>query len=147
MFHALRARLQVLILLGRINIKTGGINSYVQPSASIMGLMKDSMMVGEYSRRSYTLIPGSLNIEITGCDVTHPAPGVTTRPSVASLVASIDEGATRYRVYLDAQPPRQEMITNIASMLEVSTEIVTCIISHADLFAAGRAAQLPGEAR
>ncbi len=76
-------------------------------------------MVGEYPRHSYTLVLDLLGIEITGCDVTHPAPGVTTRPSVASLVASIDEGATRYRVYLDAQPPRQEMITSIASMLEV----------------------------
>ncbi|KAJ3557975.1 hypothetical protein NM688_g1185 [Phlebia brevispora] len=84
----------------KINVKAGGINSYVQPKTSVINIMQESMIVG--------------------CDVTHPAPGVMTRPSVASLVSSIDEGATRYRAYVDAQPPRQEMITNIAGMLEAA---------------------------
>ena len=47
---SLRASSQRLIVAYRINMKTGGINSYVQPSTGIMGIMKESMMVGEFFR-------------------------------------------------------------------------------------------------
>ena len=80
--------------------------------------MKESIFIGESSMLViYHIFHAK---QSAGCDVTHPAPGVTTRPSVASVVASMDEGATRYRVYLDAQQPRQELITNIAKMIDVS---------------------------
>ena len=55
----------------------------------------------------------------SGCDVSHPAPGVYDRPSVASLVASADRSATRYKVFARAQRPREELITDIAEMLLV----------------------------
>ena len=78
--------------------------------------------------------------------MSHPAPGVTTCPSVASLILSINVGATRYRVFHDAQPPRQEMIMSIHEMFEVrdllSTKtwfnnlVLICanLSNHANLF-------------
>lgn len=57
-----------------------------------------------------------------GCDVAHPSPGVTSRPSVASLVASVDEFATRYHTEVRVQPPRQEAIDGIGEMVKVSVD-------------------------
>lgn len=55
-----------------------------------------------------------------GCDVGHPSPGVTNRPSIASLVASVDENATRYVADVRVQAPRQETIIEIGDMIKVS---------------------------
>ena len=52
-----------------------------------------------------------------GCDVSHPAPNVKDRPSLVSVVTSYNSTATKYRVYLDCQRPRQEIIEQIAQML------------------------------
>ena len=100
-------------------MKVGGINSYVTPHERIIDMMKDAIIVGESTfvrDRTRVLI----SCYVLGCDVTHPPPGVTSRPSVASLVASMDVGATRYKVHLDVQSPRQEIISNMVPMLDVS---------------------------
>lgn len=51
--------------------------------------------------------------------MTHPSPGVKNRPSIASVVSSVDPEATRYHASLSVQGPRQEIITDIKSMLQV----------------------------
>ncbi|EKM55524.1 uncharacterized protein PHACADRAFT_121053 [Phanerochaete carnosa HHB-10118-sp] len=83
----------------KINTKTGGINSILH--SPISDFLKDCMIV----------VP-------PGCDVAHPSPGVTSRPSIASLVASEDEFATRYSTEVQVQPPRQESIDGIGGMIE-----------------------------
>ena len=70
---------------------------------------------------------------IVGCDVTHPAPGVTNRPSVATLVASMDPFATKYHVYVSVQMPRQEIVTDIAVLLHVRTHVVLSLCEVAYL--------------
>ena len=102
----------------RINVKIGGINSYAAPHERIIEMMKDVIIVGALTfvrdrTRALTLC------DVVGCDVTH-SPGVTCRPSVASLVVSTDVGATRYKVHLDVQSPCLVIITNIVPMLDVS---------------------------
>ena len=60
-------------------------------------------------------------MEATGCDVTHPSPGVR-RPSVASLVASNDRELSKYRVEYAVQNPRAEIIeVSLALRLPILT--------------------------
>ncbi|KAI0818690.1 Piwi domain-containing protein [Irpex lacteus] len=54
---------------------------------------------------------------VVGCDISHPAPGVRNRPSIASLVASIDSVCTRYTAHVRCQEPRQEVIEDLKGML------------------------------
>ncbi|KAI0811262.1 Piwi domain-containing protein [Irpex lacteus] len=72
----------------KINTKCGGINSFVRSNLAST-LIKESMIVG-----------------------------VTNRPSVASVVSSIDAEATRYSALLSVQEPRTEIITEIKSMIQ-----------------------------
>jgi len=54
---------------------------------------------------------------VVGADVTHPGPGITTRPSIASLVFSWDPDATQYVAMSSVQAPRQEMIGDLKAMM------------------------------
>ena len=54
-----------------------------------------------------------------GMDVGHPSPGVATRPSVTSLVASVNWDCTQYVAFCGVQQPREEMIQNLEEMLTV----------------------------
>ena len=67
----------------------------------------------------------------TGCDVAHPSPGVTNRPSVAGLVASVDNWATRYYAELSVQLPQQETISSIGGMIRVSSSALSMLVAHA----------------
>ncbi|KAI0032358.1 Piwi domain-containing protein, partial [Vararia minispora EC-137] len=58
-----------------------------------------------------------------GADVAHPGPGIFTRPSVASVVASYDSNWAKYGSYLDMQAPRLEYIENIEAMMRVCTPV------------------------
>ncbi|KAF8436955.1 Piwi domain-containing protein [Boletus edulis BED1] len=81
----------------KINAKLGGVNTV--PNASVlMNLAKSAYM-------------------IMGADVGHPAPGVLDQPSVASLVASYDRQAMKYRAYTTIQPPRMETIEELQHMI------------------------------
>ena len=55
---------------------------------------------------------------VTGADVSHPSPGVQ-RPSVAGLVGSVDEEASRYVSTCTAQMPRLEIIADLKNMMKV----------------------------
>ncbi|KIY69858.1 Piwi-domain-containing protein [Cylindrobasidium torrendii FP15055 ss-10] len=56
---------------------------------------------------------------VVGADVSHPAPGSSAnRPSIASVVASIDRLASRYTAKISVQEGRVEMIQNLKGMLK-----------------------------
>ncbi|THH33923.1 hypothetical protein EUX98_g245 [Antrodiella citrinella] len=78
----------------KINAKIGGVNSMV--SSSSLNL-------------------NNLSTMIVGCDVSHPGPGAQ-KPSVASLVASMDQEVTKYASFARVQTPRLEMILEIKEM-------------------------------
>ncbi|KIP09095.1 hypothetical protein PHLGIDRAFT_116659 [Phlebiopsis gigantea 11061_1 CR5-6] len=94
----------------KINARTGGVNSVARSPE--LAFFKDCMVVG--------------------CDVAHPSPGVRSRPSIASLVASADEFATRYTTEVRVQPPRQEAIESIGPMMEAiqSEYCHFCVFAH-----------------
>ena len=51
---------------------------------------------------------------VVGADVTHASPG-SMAPSVSAIVTSMDKYACRYSTFLRAQPPREEVITEMNS--------------------------------
>ena len=56
---------------------------------------------------------------VIGADVSHPRPG-THRPSVASLVASVDVNACRYVADVSSQTARLEPIQRLRPMFAVN---------------------------
>ncbi|KAI0797904.1 Piwi domain-containing protein [Abortiporus biennis] len=82
----------------KIHAKIGGVNSHVQSPA--MGMLKNAMVIG--------------------CDVSHPAPGVFNKPSIASMVSSYDRKATRYRIQGAVQLPRQEIIQDLEQFMKTA---------------------------
>lgn len=54
-----------------------------------------------------------------GADVGHPGAGVSTQPSVASLVWSYDMHAMKYAAFSSVQEPRQENIEELEPMMKV----------------------------
>ncbi|KAJ2335261.1 hypothetical protein GGH92_008077 [Coemansia sp. RSA 2673] len=92
----------------KINAKLGGSNQAL-PSAHLEQLL----------RRKPTLF--------LGCDVTHPAPGEQHKPSIASVVGSVDFVGLRYVATLIQLPSRQEMVDKLQE----------AIVRHLKLFFKG----------
>ena len=70
-----------------------------------------------------------------GCDVSHPPPDVDTRPSVASVVASVDSRAAFYTAAIQVQPPHVEMIQNLRDMVWVEiSRIFTSLLFLSEAF-------------
>lgn len=91
-------------VLLKINAKLGGHNVKVQPSA-------DTKLNPRFLSTPHIVL---------GADVTHPAPGGGSRPSVAAVVGSYDRHAMQFSGALRNQPSRQEMIDKMGEMfLEV----------------------------
>ena len=63
-------------------------------------------------------------ISSLGCDVSHPPPNIDTRPSVASVVASVDSRAAFYTAAIQVQPPHVEMIQNLRDMVWVEISYI-----------------------
>lgn len=78
----------------KINAKLGGINTIIDPPASIF----------------------SKPVIVMGADVTHPAPGDIRKPSIAAVTASMDRYASIYRADCSVQKHRQEIIADLESM-------------------------------
>ncbi|CAL1713053.1 unnamed protein product [Somion occarium] len=78
----------------KINAKIGGVNCYVPLTEKLL---------------TKTIV--------VGCDVSHPAPSVDNRPSIASLVASVDDKATVYTAQIQVQEPHVEIIQNLRDMV------------------------------
>ncbi|KAJ2781561.1 hypothetical protein H4R18_002793 [Coemansia javaensis] len=62
-----------------------------------------------------------------GCDVTHPGPGEQHRPSIASVVGSVDFMGLRYAATLIQLPSRQELVGKLQE----------AVIRHLKLFFRG----------
>ncbi|KAF9409905.1 Eukaryotic translation initiation factor 2C [Podila epigama] len=77
----------------KINAKLGGVNNTVPMNAI----------------RFCTDVPTL----VIGADVTHPAPGETSRPSVCAVVGSMDRFAFKYAGRLQAQNGRVEIIERL----------------------------------
>ncbi|ELR02128.1 hypothetical protein GMDG_05287 [Pseudogymnoascus destructans 20631-21] len=55
---------------------------------------------------------------VVGIDVTHPSPGsLSTAPSVAAIVASIDSTLSQFPCELSVQEGRKEMVTDLSEMM------------------------------
>ncbi|KAF7789534.1 hypothetical protein EIP86_000480 [Pleurotus ostreatoroseus] len=112
----------------KINAKCGGINSTV--NAPAMQFIKDAMIVG--------------------CDVSHPSPGITNKPSIASVAASVNDTATRYNAFVRLQNPRQEIITDLGDMIQRAMNQYfnsrnawpTCLVVYRDGVSDGEYAQI-----
>jgi len=82
----------------KFNAKLGGINHGLHPSNLKWLTDKDTMVVG--------------------MDVTHPGPGSSKgAPSIAAIVASVDNRFAQYPASLRIQEPRKEMISELAAMM------------------------------
>jgi len=56
---------------------------------------------------------------VFGADVTHPGPGTSPNaPSVAAVVASVDDYGVQYRSSIDIQTGRTEMIAELCKMVK-----------------------------
>ncbi|VDB96565.1 unnamed protein product [Peniophora sp. CBMAI 1063] len=80
----------------KLNAKLGGINN-IASNPTLESLSSGTMIIG--------------------ADVTHPGPGLVTRPSIASVVTSLDPGWAKYFSCMDVQPPRLERIENLRDLI------------------------------
>ncbi|KAG5456834.1 MAG: ribonuclease H-like domain-containing protein, partial [Olpidium bornovanus] len=80
----------------KINVKIGGTNVILTP--------QDLPFFAE------------LPTMVMGMDVAHPAPGDTTRPSIASVVGSVDKMGSSFTAAVRVQQARGETITDVGDM-------------------------------
>ncbi|KAI8602860.1 Piwi domain-containing protein [Dissophora ornata] len=80
----------------KMNVKLGGMNSHLSPTAIPFLSQKPTILLG--------------------ADVSHPGPGDQVRPSIASLVGSMDAKASRYAAAIRIQEARMESIAELADM-------------------------------
>ncbi|KAJ7052794.1 argonaute-like protein [Mycena amicta] len=82
----------------KVNMKTGGVNHGLDPQSMAWLKQKPTMLVG--------------------IDVTHPGPGsVKGTPSIAAVVASVDQHFAQYPASMEIQESRKEMVTNLKNMM------------------------------
>jgi len=87
----------------KMNVKVGGANSFITPTE--MPFLSEAPTI------------------LMGADVTHPPPGDTRRPSIASLVGSMDAQGARYASTIRVQGSRVENIIDLGNMTK---EILRC---------------------
>ncbi|XP_055345664.1 protein argonaute-2-like isoform X2 [Paramacrobiotus metropolitanus] len=82
----------------KINVKLGGVNNILVPS----------------------IRPKIFNEPVIffGADVTHPPAGDSKKPSIAACVGSMDAHPSRYAAAVRVQQHRQEVITDLSSMVK-----------------------------
>ncbi|XP_076381016.1 protein argonaute-2-like [Megalopta genalis] len=56
---------------------------------------------------------------LVGADVTHPSPDSTDIPSIAAVAASYNANAFQYKIELRLQPPREEMIQDLETIMRI----------------------------
>ncbi|KAF9950945.1 eukaryotic translation initiation factor 2C, 2 [Mortierella alpina] len=81
----------------KMNVKLGGMNSFIPPAQTPFLTQKPTILFG--------------------ADVSHPSPGDTSRPSIASLVGSMDAKAARYAATVRVQTARTETIADLGGMV------------------------------
>jgi len=83
----------------KFNLKLGGRNQFLDKDK--LGIIQDGKTM------------------IVGIDVTHPSPGsAPNAPSVAGIVASIDQWLAQWPADLRIQTARQEMVASLGDMLK-----------------------------
>jgi eukaryotic translation initiation factor 2C len=83
----------------KINLKLGGINQILDKPK--LGIIAEGKTM------------------VVGLDVTHPSPGSSeAAPSVAGIVASVDQALGQWPADLRSQPSRQEMISALDDMFK-----------------------------
>jgi eukaryotic translation initiation factor 2C len=83
----------------KVNLKLGGQNQVLDSSK--LGLLAEGKTM------------------VVGLDVTHPAPGASSNaPSVASIVASVDQKLGQWPAELRIQTGRQEMVADLENLLK-----------------------------
>ncbi|PCH38271.1 Piwi-domain-containing protein [Wolfiporia cocos MD-104 SS10] len=80
-----------------------------------IALKINAKLGGENSATANQILPAGFMV--VGMDVGHPGPGVMNRPSVTSLVASLNFSATIYSAHSSVQKPRVEIISDLKGML------------------------------
>ncbi|KAH8691555.1 ribonuclease H-like domain-containing protein [Talaromyces proteolyticus] len=95
-----RANPQYLANVGlKFNLKLGGRNQALDPPK--LGFI------------------GQKRTMVVGIDGTHPSPGSSTKaPSVAAIVASVDEWLSQWPADIRVQPARQEMVADLETMFK-----------------------------
>ncbi|KAF9209936.1 eukaryotic translation initiation factor 2C, 2, partial [Haplosporangium sp. Z 27] len=81
----------------KMNVKLGGMNSFLSPSQTPFLTQKPTILFG--------------------ADVSHPAPNDDRKPSIASLVGSMDAKAARYAATVRVQNARTENIADLGGMV------------------------------
>ncbi|KAG0012884.1 Eukaryotic translation initiation factor 2C, partial [Entomortierella chlamydospora] len=81
----------------KMNVKLGGMNSFLSPHQTPFLAQKPTILLG--------------------ADVSHPAPGDDRKPSIASLVGSMDARAARYAATVRVQAARTENIADLGGMV------------------------------
>ncbi|KAF9305050.1 Eukaryotic translation initiation factor 2C [Mortierella antarctica] len=81
----------------KMNVKLGGVNSFLSANQTPFLTQKPTILFG--------------------ADVSHPAPGDMSRPSIASLVGSMDAKAARYATTVRVQTARTESIADLGGMV------------------------------
>ena len=90
------------------------------PTPGVNAIVQNAMFVGEYSVASMSMLYSVSSMStLYSRLVSQVAMSVILLPGVASLVASADLWATRYKVFARAQRPREEVITDMTEMLLV----------------------------
>ncbi|CAG8488744.1 11583_t:CDS:10 [Funneliformis caledonium] len=133
--HMMQAKKQYCAnLCLKINVKLGGMNSFINPSQ--IPFITDRPTI------------------LMGADISHPSPGDPSRPSIAALCASMDARASRYSAAIRVQTSRTEIIADLANMVKelLKTFYQTCgrkpdrILFYRDGVSEGQFAQvLDGE--
>ncbi|KAF9208010.1 Eukaryotic translation initiation factor 2C [Haplosporangium sp. Z 27] len=80
----------------KINVKLGGMNSHLAGNMLPFLTSKPTILMG--------------------ADVSHPGPGDNIRPSIASLVGSMDAKASRYSAAIRFQTAKTETIADLSDM-------------------------------
>ncbi|KAJ7121276.1 hypothetical protein C8R43DRAFT_959621 [Mycena crocata] len=88
-------------------------NVYVKPSSRKGSHSRDYFFILYHQLMMFKQQP----YIIMGADISHPGPG-DNRPSVASLVWSLDESGARYCATTRVQAPRQEIITDLKELVK-----------------------------
>ncbi|KAF9168361.1 Eukaryotic translation initiation factor 2C [Actinomortierella ambigua] len=81
----------------KMNVKLGGMNSFLPPAQTPFLSQKPTILFG--------------------ADVSHPTPGDHHRPSIASLVGSMDSKAAHYAATVRVQTARTETIADLGGMV------------------------------
>ncbi|KAL4080951.1 Piwi domain-containing protein [Scleroderma citrinum] len=82
----------------KLNIKLGGVNHLLDPESTKWLKQKRTMVVG--------------------MDVTHPGPGsLGGTPSIAAVVASVDDKFVQFPASLRCQKSKQEMVDDLSAMI------------------------------